>query len=26
MILYSIRNIAIEIIGMVKSGQEEENP
>ncbi len=26
MILYSIRNITIEIIGMVKSGQEEGNP
>jgi TRAP-type C4-dicarboxylate transport system permease small subunit len=26
MILYSIRNITIEIIGLVKSGQEEGNP
>jgi TRAP-type C4-dicarboxylate transport system permease small subunit len=26
MILYSIRNITIEIVGMVKSGQEEGNP
>lgn len=26
MILYSIRNIAIELVGMVKSGQEKGNP